>query len=380
MSPFTWIEFRESMPVAKNWAYFDHAAVGPLSGPARDVLQVWLEQATEQGDTVWLDWAAGVERTRRHAAALLGTNPENIALVPNTTLAINYVAEGFPWRSGDNVVLPADEFPSNAYPWLNLAGRGVEARRVKSPLSGTVDWDAVFSACDERTRMISISWVGFASGWRIDVDELVERAHARGILVFLDAIQGLGIFPLDVQTTPVDFLAADGHKWMLGPEGAGIFYVRPEHLDLLRPIGVGWHSVTQAADFDRIEPNWKPATERYEGGSQNMSGHLALGASLELLLKYDVAEIGQRILEVTDFACAQLQSVGANIFSHREVPERCSGIVSFEIPGQDPNGVRKHCLANGVALACRGGRLRISPHAYQNEADVERLVSALKTA
>ena len=376
MTTTPWDNFRRDMPIAANWAYFDHAAVGPISGPAETALARWTKQAAQQGDTVWPEWADGVQQTRQAAARLLGADSTEVALVPNTTLAINYVAEGFPWQSGDNVALPTDEFPTNAYPWLNLASRGVEARRVESPVPGTVDLDALFAACDANTRMIAVSWVGFASGWRIDVDELVSRAHARGILVFLDAIQGLGVFPLDVRATPVDFLAADGHKWLLGPEGAGLFYLRREHLDLLRPIGVGWHSVIGAHDFDRIDATWKPAAERYEGGSQNMAGHLAFGASLELLLKYGTEEIGRRVLEITDEACRRLRASGAAIFSHREDSARASGIVSFELPGHNPHEVRRRCLDCGVALALRGGRLRISPHAYQNESDIEQLIGS----
>lgn len=289
------------------------------------------------------------------------------------------VAEGFPWESGDNVVILANEFPTNQYPWLNLASRGIETRRIAVD-QASIDLNRVAQALDSRTRILSISWVGFATGFRVDLDEVVDMAQSRGVLMFVDAIQGLGVFPLDVRRTPIDFLAADGHKWLLGPEGAGLFYLRREHLERLRPFGVGWNSVVQGNDYARIELKLKPTAARYEGGSQNMAGLLGLGASLELLASYGAgpqhSAIADRILELTDRACERLTSIGATIVSNRNGSNR-SGIVAFEIPGRDPQELRKKCLASKVVLGCRGGRLRISPHAYVNEDDIERLVRAL---
>ncbi|HZZ71683.1 MAG TPA: aminotransferase class V-fold PLP-dependent enzyme [Pirellulales bacterium] len=370
-------KLREQMPIAANWAYFDHAAVGPISGPAQRVLQTWSRQAAEQGDTVWPEWARAVEQTRRAAASLIGADPTEIALVPNTTLGIHFVAEGWPWQPGDNLVVPADEFPTNAYPWLNLASRGVETRRVQSNRPATVDVDQILAACDARTKIIAASWVGFASGWRLDLEELVERAHARGIAVLLDAIQGLGVFPLDVRATPVDFLAADGHKWLLGPEGAGLLYVRRERLEQLRPLGVGWHSVVHAHDFDQINPVWKGNAERYEGGSQNMAGQMALGASLELLAGVSLAEISRQVWKTTSEITARLINLGATLYSRREAEQHASGIVSFVLPTEDPQATRARCFEQQVAVSCRGGRIRLSPHAYQNADDLDRLFRAL---
>ncbi len=377
-----WIQLRRQMPVAQRYAYLDHAAVAPLPAPARDVITSWSQGAAESGDVHWLDWAEDVERTRRLCSTLLGSRPEHLAFVHNTTAGIGLVAEGFPWRAGDNVVTLANEFPSNLYPWMNLRERGVEARLV--PIErGRVEWEEILQRCDERTRLISVSWVGYASGWRMDVGSLVRRAHEQGILVFLDAIQGLGVFPMDVVDTAVDFLAADGHKWMLGPEGAGIFYIRPEHLDLLHPIGVGWNSVVQANDFDKIELNLRPEARRFEGGSQNMVGVMALGASLRMLADSGLASgestIAHRVLAITDYACSRLQEVGACVVSQRE-GERRSGIVAFHLPGHDSRELRAACLRAGVVLSCRGGNLRISPHAYTNQEDIERLMEVIQAA
>lgn len=371
---------RAQMPVVKKWAYFDHAAVAPLTVPAAEALRKYTDEALSEGDTVWPNWSRRVEDARETAAQLIGAESDEIALVPNTTSGISLVAEGLDWKPGDNVVTLADEFPSNAYPWLNLESRGVETRRVPTE-DGRLDLDRLAAACDARTRIVSVSWIGFATGYRHDVERIIEIAREHDALVLLDAIQGVGAFPIDVRRTPVDFLAADGHKWMLGPEGAGIAYIRREHLDRLRPLGVGWHSVAHAGDYSRIELKLKPSAARYEGGSQNMAGMLALGASLDLLLDLGLENVAASVLDITDQACRLLTEIGAKIVSdrrpeHRNGKQR-SGILAFELPGSDSLAVKKHCLKRDVVLSCRVGRLRISPHAYNNEEDLNRLVEAL---
>jgi len=372
-----WSTFRRQMPIAGRWAYFDHAAVAPLSEPARTVLAAWADDVASNGDVYWPRWAAQVERTRRLAAELLGASDQEIALVRNTTEGINFVAEGLPWRDGDNIVTLADEFPSNQYPWMNLADRGVETRRL-SQERGHLSPREIAAACDARTRLVSVSWVGYADGWRQDLDELATLVHARGAYLFVDAIQGLGVFPLDVRRTPVDFLAADGHKWLLGPEGAGIFYVRSELLEVLRPLGVGWNSV-RSGDFARIALDLKPSAARYEGGTANTGGQLALGASLEVLAAFGTTRLGQRVLEVADECAARLAKIGAQVVG-RGTGERRSGIIGFELPGVEPLHARKICLEQGIVVSCRAGRLRISPHAYNDSQDIDRLVRACQAA
>ena len=371
--------FRSQMPVAANWAYFDHGAVAPLPEPTRAAMAAWLTEATEQGDVPWQSWSQQVEATRQIAARLVNAEVEETALVPNTTTGISLVAEGFPWQAGDNVVTLANEFPSNLYPWINLANRGVETRKV--PVNdGRVDLDRVSNAIDGRTRLVSLSWVGFASGWRVDVAAAVEMCHRRGCLFFLDAIQGLGVFPLDVKASGIDFFAADGHKWLLGPEGAGVLYVRREHLDLLRPLGLGWHSVVGGGSFTS-EMNLRPTAARYEGGTENMAGMIGLGASLSLLCELGVgptaSPVAESVLSITDYACACLLSQGAVLLSPREGNHR-SGIVTFQLPGHDPAEIRKALLDAHIVTSCRGGGVRISPHGYATEVDIDRMMDVLK--
>lgn len=376
----SWKRFRQLMPVTRKWAYFDNAAVGPLSTVARDAVLRWADESWHEGDTAWPRWATGIEKTRESAAQMIAASPEEIALIPNTTTAISLVAEGYPWQEGDNIVTLANEFPSNQYPWMNLSARGVETRRV--PVEGVrPDLNRIIETCDDRTKMIAISWVGYATGFRIDVTEVVAAAHQRGILVMLDAIQGLGVFPLNVKKTNIDFVAADGHKWMLGPEGAGLLYVRKDHLAKLRPLHVGWNSVVHKYDYTHIELTLRNSAARYEGGSQNMVGLLGLGASLDMLADFgsgpDESAVAERVLALTDFACQRLTESGATVVSDR-APESRSGIVTFQIPDRDPVEVRCRCLEQHVVFSCRGGNLRISPHAYCDESDIERLIDNLR--
>lgn len=372
---------REQMPITRRWVYFDHAAVAPLPEPTRQEIRKWLNEATEMGGLSWQRWSARLEEVRKAAAELIGAEPAEIALVPNTTSGISLIAEGFPWREGDNVVTLENEFPSNQYPWMNLSSRGVELRRVPVE-GGVVDLDRVADACDARTRIVSLSWVGYATGWRIDVREAAQMCHDRGCLLFLDAIQGLGLFPLDVTAAGVDFLAADGHKWLLGPEGAGILYIRRPHLERLRPLMVGWNSVVQRSDYSRIELRLRPEAARYEGGSLNMVGFLGLGASLDLLRGLGVSPraspLAEHVLAVTDAACQGLQAQGAELHAPRVGPHR-SGIVTFRLPGHASAAVRQRLEAAGIVARCRAGGVRISPHGYATFEEVDRMIEVLQS-
>jgi selenocysteine lyase/cysteine desulfurase len=197
----------------------------------------------------------------------------------------------------------------------------------------------------------------------------------------LDAIQGLGVYPLDVKATGVDFLAADGHKWLLGPEGAGICYMQPDLLAQLRPVGVGWNSVQQRGDFNRIELSLRPTAARYEGGSLNMVGYHGLAASLELLQRFGLAadrsHVSDRVIAMADLACDRMSDIGCEPRFQRDAGHK-SGIVTFEVPGVEPETVRQFCLERHVVVSCRGGGVRVAPHAYTHEDDIDRLVHAVR--
>lgn len=373
------------MPIADKFAYFDHAAVAPLPASAAEAICQYAQQACHDGDTAWPTWSNQVAELRTLGAQLIHADPSEIALVPNTTHGIGLVAEGFPWQAGENVVLPANEFPSNSLPWLALRRLGVEVRRVAVEPTGRLDWQALAEAIDGRTRILTLSWVGFSSGYRIDLERAVEIAHRHGALVMLDAIQGLGAFPIDVGACGIDFLCADGHKWMLGPEGAGLLYVQRGHLDLLTPLGLGWNSLASGA-FDPDSMELKATAARYEGGSTNMPGMLGLAASLRLLNQLGAGESQSPLAAAIGENVAHLASAlsDAGFTPHwPQAPDEQSGILGVswneaELGSEKTyNAARKFCLREHVVLSVRGGRLRVSTHAYNNRADVERLVAAL---
>ncbi len=371
-----WTALRQQFPVTRRWAYFDHAAVAPLSAPAQRAMAEYAADLADNGDVHEHLWMRRVEEVRRLAARLLNADALDVAFVKNTSEGIGFVAEGFPWRPGDNVVTAAEEYPSNLYPWMNLASKGVELRTVPSR-GARVLVDDVRAAMDGRTRLVTLSFVEFASGFRNDLDAVGALCRERGAFFFVDAIQGLGVLPLDVQKTPVDALAADGHKWLVAPEGAGVFYLRREWVERLHAVGVGWHSVVNANDFSRVELRLKPHAGRWESGTLNVPGIHALGASLELLLGAGVNEVAARVLALTDYLCERAKQAGLEVFSGRADNER-SGIVSLHVPpGADGKALVERCLDEGIVINLRAGRLRVSPHCYNTHEEIDRLVQAL---
>ena len=371
-----WEALRQTeFPVTERWAYFDHAAVAPLPRRAGNALRAWSDDQERNGVVHWLDWEQRLRALRADLARLIHATTEEIAFVASTTQGIGLVAEGFPWRVGDSVVTAAEEYPSNLYPWLNLASRGVTLRTVPSR-DGRVWVDDLIAATDDSTRVLTISHVEFASGFRNDLDALGEFCRSRDIAFFVDAIQGLGPLTIDVARTPIDFLAADGHKWLLGPEGAGFLYVRRDWIERLRPIGVGWHSVVSSYNSPGIDFTLKPSAERWEGGSFVMPGLQALAASVALLMEIGPSTVSARILDQAELVREAARSAGWSVFGSTR-PEDLSGIVALERPGIDPNDVVARLRALGVAAACRRGRLRLSPHVYNNGDDVARLKTGL---
>jgi selenocysteine lyase/cysteine desulfurase len=372
-----WQALSTEFPVTRQWAFFDHAAVAPLTARAQHAMHEWIADLTEHGDVHHSRWMERVEAVRGLFGRLLNADPLDIAFVKNTSEGIGIVAEGFPWQSGDNVVIAEDEYPANVYPWMNLARRGVELRRVPSR-AGRILQDDLRKTMDARTRIVSLSWVEYASGFRNDLDAIGALCRDRGALFLVDAIQGLGVFPLDVRRTPIDFLAADGHKWLLGPEGAGVLYIRRELVERLHPVGVGWNSVVGANDFSRIHFDLKPHAGRWESGSLNVAGIVGLGASLELLLEIGIDQIAARVLELTDYLCRRVEERSTHkVFSSR-VPGEASGIVSLAVRDvQELKGRVKACRDQHIIINQRGGRLRVSPHCYNTVAELDKLVECL---
>ncbi|MEO1999087.1 MAG: aminotransferase class V-fold PLP-dependent enzyme [Planctomycetaceae bacterium] len=371
-----WQEFRDQMPVTRHWVYLDHASVAPLLRPVADAMHAWVRNVSDQGAGDWALWRRKVESARRAAAEMLGANATDLALIRNTTEGVNIVAGGFPWQPGDNVITFADEFPSNVFAWKALADQGVEVRQIPTR-DERFELQHLCDACDRHTRIVAVSWVGYATGWRNDLNRIAEIAHHHDALVFVDAIQGLGVLPLNVTECSIDFLAADGHKWLLGPEGAGLFYARPTALERIRPSGLGWNSVVQAGDFSDSRLDLKPGSARFEGGSYNMAGVAGLEASLNYLNGIGVDAVQRRLRGVVEKVHEILERAGCIVTSARS-PGRWSGIVAFQVPGRDPHEVCRDFREAGLLLNCRGGRVRLSPHVYTNADDLRALQERLQ--
>jgi cysteine desulfurase / selenocysteine lyase len=379
--------FRDQMPVAKSWAYFDHAAVSPIPRRAAQAMRGWIDQATQDGDVPWLQWSRKANTVRGLATRLLNCKSPEIALVPNTTYGINIVAMGLPWRAGDSLVVPENEYPSNLLPWRGLERLGVEIRTIPVNASGHIDIDRIRGSIDSSTRLVSVSWVGYATGYRTDLADLCEVVHRAGAKLCVDAIQGLGVFPLDTQQVPIDYAAADGHKWMLGPEGAGLLYIRESNLDQLAPVMVGWNSVEASYEFHADATRLKKDASRYEGGAANLVGLIGLAESLELLMELRDSGSENLIAKKVLVNAAKIREAVRAVGGLLNYPEptswdapTASGIVNFCMPGKDPAEVRAKLIQAGVVLSVRHGNLRAATHAYNNDEDIVRLRSALREA
>ena len=324
------------------------------------------------------------DRLREQFRQLIGAaSVEDIAILKNTSEGLSVVAHGIDWRPGDNVVITDQEFPSNRIVWHSLESQGVEMREAaisRAGLNEDASPEAIIErSCDQHTRLVAVSSVQYATGLRMDLECLSAFCRRKDILFCVDAIQSLGVLPLDVQAIGIDFLAADGHKWMLGPEGVAVFYCRPELRERLLLRQYGWHMVEDHLNFDNRDWAVAESARRFECGSQNTMGILALNASLSLLLEIGMEEVTRGVLQNTSYlleAIRQNQRLAPlSPPLVLENPTRRSGIVTFHAPGTDSRKLTNKLVASGVRCSPRGGGIRFSPHFYTPE---EQLESAMQ--
>lgn len=357
--------------------YLNHAAVGPWPRCTADAVKAFAEENMRHGSNGYMNWIRREQALRSDLATLTGaSSASDIALLKNTTECISAVAWGLDWQPGDSVVLPAGEFPSNRLPWLAQEQKGVEAREVDIRNADDAE-GALIEAMDDSTRLLTVSSVQWADGFRLDLERLGSECKRRGILFFVDAIQQLGALPMDVEACHIDFLAADAHKWLLAPEGIAVFYSRPEARDQLQLLQRGWNMVDRPWIFERTE--WIPSetARRFEAGSPNSTGQAALHASVGLLLEHGMEKVSTYILENTDFLLRNLPGIKGIHVTSRAEPGRRSGIVSFRHDDTAPDKIYQALREKGIACAVREGSVRISPHFYQGESELEKLLLAL---
>lgn len=372
--------FRDEFPIRGEGLYFNHAAIGPWPRCAGTAVRAFADENQRRGPLAYADWIRREASLRKRLARLTGAgSADDIALLKNTTEGISTVAWGLAWRDGDNVVLPALEFASNRLPWLAQARAGVELREV-DVRAGADPEAALIGAMDRRTRLLTVSAVQWSDGFRLDLQRLGEACRRRSVLFFVDAIQQLGALPVDVQACHIDYLAADAHKWLLGPEGIAVFYSSPAARPLLELRQQGWHMVDQPFNFARDE--WIPSdtATRFEAGSPNSLGQVALHASVGLLLQQGMQDVGRRVLANSAGLLEGLAAVPGIRPVSRTEPERRSGIVAFACDRIRPRELSQRLTAAGVACALRGDAIRLSPHFYQGEEEIEAFLRCLAKA
>ncbi len=370
----TSFDIAREFPISRRWAFFNHAGVSPIAARAAAAIRTYAQQAEEDAYLTGR-WYKQAERTRTLAAQLINADPKEIAFCKNTSEGLAFVANGIEWHAGDEILSTAVEYPSNVYPWMDVAQRfGVKHIMIPEH-DGRIDIAELLAAITPRTRMVALSHVEYASGYRNDVAAIGALCRTRGILFCVDAIQSCGVLPVDVQAMNIDFLSADGHKWLLGPEGLGIFYCRRELIPTLRPE-IGWMNVINAQDYGHYDFTLRPDAKRFECGSYNIPGVLALGAALEVLAEIGIPTIWNRVRALTDQLVEGLLKKGYRIISSRAENE-ASGIVSFASPTHDHNTIVRDLESQEIIIVMRESRLRASPHFYNTAEQIDQLLVAL---
>ncbi|MHC5112192.1 MAG: aminotransferase class V-fold PLP-dependent enzyme [Planctomycetota bacterium] len=372
---YDWDALREIFPITKNYNFMNHAAAAPLSTRAVEGTRRYLDHASAQS-YLRGGFFKVVDRVRKTAASLVGANADEIAFTKGTSEGLSLVANGLSWQTGDNVVIANCEFPANVYPWQALRNMGVKVHMVMDD-HGKVSLDSIIDAIDSRTRLVSISSIQYASGFRTDLATLGEYCQSKGVFLCVDAIQSLGAFPLDVNSMNIDFLSAGAHKWLCAPEGCGILFVKKQLQGYLRPTTVGWLSVKEPFSFGKHNQEFADTARRYEAGSYNLAGIFGMGAAMELALEIGIEQISKRLIHLTDRLVYKLRDKGYRVCSSRE-PAESSSIVSFTTDQHDQEAVQGH-LENEhrIVVAVRHGRLRASPHMYTSEHEIDQLVECL---
>jgi cysteine desulfurase/selenocysteine lyase len=366
-----WHQYREEFPVTEHLIYLNHAAVAPLTKRAALAMQGYAQDALQSGSLHYDQWLDTYEQLRVAAARLIGAQRGEIALVKNTSEGIATVAMGLDWRPGDRIVAFREEFPANFYPWQRM-----EAQRCQIEWLSVRDrLEAIDLACTG-AKLLAISFVQYLSGFRADLNAIGEICQRRGCFFFVDAIQGLGAFPLDVEAAHIDALAADGHKWMLGPEGCGILYVRKQKQDAIFPREFGWTNVAGYNDYASRDMTLRPDAGRYECGTLNTIGCYGLRASIELLLEIGIDRISPVVLALGDQLAEGARRKGYAVLGDRELESR-SGIVAVQKPGLDSRAIVRDLKQRGMITAPRQGWVRLSPHFYISPEEIERVVDAL---
>ncbi len=359
--------------------YLNHAGIAPT--PARVVRAVQEAAAHSARDPLGFVMQAVLplrEAARQKMGRLMGASPEHIAITKNTGQGLALAADALMLEPGDNVVSVNCEYPSVVYPWYAQADRGIETRLAACRADGTFTPGDVAAKMDARTRVLTLSWVQFGTGYQADLAAFAALAHAHNALFIVDVIQGLGVLPLQAETLGLDIVATGVHKWLFAPGGTGGLYIAPHVLGRMRLLNMGAGAVVDVAKFDPLDFTPKPNAQRYEEGTPNMLGIVGLDAALSLIEEVGIAQIAARVLQLSEYAAQGLEAKGYRVESPRADAQR-AGLVMFRAPRIDNDKVMEALTAAGVTAAVRGGRVRFSPHFYNTEAEIDQALDALPT-
>ena len=362
-------------PVRKNLLYFNHASVSALPRRVADAMTAHVANQRDRGAADWRSWYGQIETARTKCARFIHAKAEEIAFLPNTSWGLNLVAQSYPWRPGDNVVSNDMEFPSNAYPWQRLAARGVECRLARSR-EGRMTAEAIAAAVDDHTRIVAVSWVAFHNGWVAPLAEIGRLCRERGILFVVDGIQALGALPADVERDRIDVLAADAHKWLYGPEGGAVFYVRDEARERVPAIASGWWNNRSTKPY--LDYGFVPyeGGRRYEPGTLPTDHVAGIAAAIGLLDEMGRDEVYSRILELVRALKDGLVRRGWRIATPEPL---ASGILAaaHPSPSMEARTMAKALEDRGVIVAPREGNVRFSPHAGNDLDQVARVLAEI---
>ncbi|MBG0788881.1 MAG: aminotransferase class V-fold PLP-dependent enzyme [Desulfovibrionaceae bacterium] len=370
--PHDW--HRHDFPITLKRTYLNNAASTPMSLPGIRAVAAYLEDRAAMGAGANGKWDGVVARTRDKLARLVGGEPDDIALTGGTSHGLSLVAGGFDWREGDEAVIVVPDFTANVYPWLYLADRGVAVRMVERGADGSFTVDDVAARITGRTRLVAVTTVDFHTGFYADVAGIGNLCRERGLVFGVDAIQGLGVLPMDVASLGIDFLACGAHKWLLGVRGGGFLYIAPALRERVRPVLYGWSSVRNPGAYS-VEHEIREDAGKYQPGAVPYMALAALDAGLDMLLGLGVERIRDRVLSLTGRILRGVADLGWPVVGARSERHR-SGIVSFMPPG-DPDGLHAFLAARNVDVSVRRGAVRVSPHFYNDGTDVDRLLEAL---
>ena len=370
-------KYKNEFSLTEDINYLNHAAVSPWPVRSKNAVEQFARENCLSGSTHYPDWVKKETGLRKKLAILINASDYNdIALVKNTSEGLSMVAFGYPWHAGDNVVIPAHEFPSNRIVWEALKSKGVEVRQIDI-YPETNPEEKLLEATDKHTRIISVSSVHYAHGLRLDLSRIGDYCKNHDIMFCVDAIQSIGAVEMDVAMANADFVIADGHKWMLGPEGLALFYSRPEARDKLHLNEFGWHMLEKPHDFDQTDWQIAHSARRFECGSPNMLCTFALYESINLILEVGVSQIESRVLDNSKLMHDYLRTSKNLTCVSAEEKHRFAGIVSFKHSSIPSQTLYDNLMAKNIMCANRADAIRFSPHFYTEQKAIEE---ALKLA